>query len=249
MTTKLYSTQSEMTRIRGAIVAYSRLPFSDQTIPGRVMESILTFVRGGKVLNTYDFVDVIQGTNGWQVKSTMENTPVTWKRAKIPDAEALIRESHKSAASLQRLGDSILTFCNQHVLESIERYNLANIEYARLIVHTSTNRMTYFERKVASKGEPCVFAPDEFRWKWSKPKRSIKKEQLPALHGTNKHTGRKWFAWHGLGENQLHFSGEQQWWPTSGKHWCAFDIPGEKNQISWREILSMLAKNENGSLR
>ena len=41
-------------------------------------------LRQGEVLGTYDFVDVIKRGSkcGWQVKSTKESTPVTWKRAK-----------------------------------------------------------------------------------------------------------------------------------------------------------------------
>jgi len=50
------------------------------------MESIFAHVRSANVLNTYDFVDVISTTNqrGWQIKSTKEKPPVTWKRAKLP---------------------------------------------------------------------------------------------------------------------------------------------------------------------
>ena len=241
MTDALFSTSTQMEEIETAIRTYARLPFSDVSIPGRIMESIITFVRGGEILNTYDFVDVIQGTIGWQVKSTKQSTPVTWKRAKIPDAENLIARSYQSDKGLQRLGDSILNFCNQHASDSIDRYSLERIGYARLIVDPKLRRVTYFEREICSRSDPRVFVPEDFRWNWSEPKRGPRKEQLPALNGINAKTGKKWFAWHGLGENQLHFSGERLWWPDTGEHFCSFDLPREDERVSWQEVFSMLS--------
>ena len=83
------------------------------------MGGVLAHVRGGRVLNTYDFVDVIRTEDGcgWQVKSTKATTPVTWKRAKIPDAVSLIEQSNRSAGGLQALGDAIMEFCNRHAQE------------------------------------------------------------------------------------------------------------------------------------
>ena len=240
MTAALYSTPSQLREISGAIVAYLCLPFADDAIPGRVMESILKYVRGGEVLNTYDFVDVIHDTVGWQVKSTKLNTPVTWKRAKIPNADRLIEESEKSKKAVQKLGDSILDFCNQHVADSIEKYNLERIGYARLIVDIKSKKITYFERAIASKDNPRVFKPKDFIWQWSRPKRTIKKEQLPALHGIEKKSGNKCFAWHGRGENQLHFSGESLWWPTDDEHACTFGFPKQDERLSWDNIFSLL---------
>ena len=244
MTDTLYSTQAQLQEIRAAISTYLRLPFSDYAIPGRIMESVLRFVRGGRVLNTYDFVDVIHGSVGWQVKSTKTNTPVTWKRAKIPDSDNLIGESRKSDEALQRLGDSILAFCNQHVSDSIERYDLETIGYARLIVNVKSKQITYFEREIASRSDPRVFIPKDFEWRWSKPKRTVKKEQLPALHGIEKKTGTKCFAWHGRGENQLHFSGESYWWPTDDQHACTFGFPKEDERLSWDEVFSLLSNKD-----
>ena len=240
MTDTLYSTPGQLQEIRNAVAAYLRLPFADDAIPGRIMESILKYVRGGKVLNTYDFVDVIHGTVGWQVKSTKMNTPVTWKRAKIPDADRLIDESEKSNKAVQKLGDSILDFCNQHVSDSIEKYNLDEIGYARLIVDVKSKKITYFERAIASKGDPRVFNTSDFLWRWSEPKRTFKKEQLPALHGVEKKTGNKCFAWHGRGENQLHFSGESLWWPTDEEHACTFKFPRDDERLSWDNIFCLL---------
>lgn len=219
------------------------MPFSDETVPGRIMESILANVRDGNVLNTYDFVDVISGSIGWQVKSTKSSTPVTWKRAKVPDSDKLIQESRKSEAGAQRLGDVILDLCNQHVYDSIEKYSLTTIGYARFIVDVKTTEMTYFERQIASGEDRRVFVPDDYEWIWSEPKRSSKKEQLPALQGIERSTGCKVFAWHGRGENQLHFTGERDWWPKSSEHSCKWTSPqghGDR-QLSWQDLNKLLS--------
>ena len=76
---------------------------------------------------------------------------------------------------------------------------------------------------------------------------SSKKEQLPAFHGVSKKTGKKVFAWHGKGENQLHFSGEKNWWPevdrppvegvfnySADNHAIAFKLPSKK--VEWDEL-------------
>lgn len=103
-----------------------RLPFSQGAIPGRVLEEALAEVRAGEVLNTYDFVDVISTEDacGWQVKSARRTTPVTWKRAKLPDAATLIDASSKSEAACQELGGMIINLCNEHARSSLVRYDL-----------------------------------------------------------------------------------------------------------------------------
>ena len=242
VTDTLFSSPTQLREIRAAISTYLRLPFSDYAIPGRIMESVLRHVRGGEVLNTYDFVDVIHGSVGWQVKSTKTSTPVTWKRAKIPGAEALIRESEKSKEACQRLGDSILNFCNQHVSESLKLYKLDRIGYSRLIVDSNSKKITYFEREIASRRDPRVFMPENFLWRWSEPKQTIKKEQLPALHGIERETKHKFFAWHGRGENQLYFSGERFWWPTDDQHTCIFEFPEKNELLSWSDIFSLFSE-------
>lgn len=247
----IYSSGSSLENIKLILAKYLRLPFSDDTIPGNIMEAALSHVRGGEVLNTYDFVDVIKQSEkcGWQVKSTKEKTPVTWKRAKIPEADELIKASKESDDGLQTLGDSILEFCNDHAEESMEIYNLDEIGYARLIVHDDM-RVTYFEKKLCNKENPEIFKLNDFIWKWSTPKKTKKKEQLPALHGIHKESGRKWWAWHGLGENQLHFSGENVWWPTDGKNENSFtfQIPTGKDKLSLEGFLEMLAKHDLSTL-
>ena len=79
------------------------------------MKVLIALVHQGEVLDTYDFVDVIQRERriGWQVKSTMEKTPVTWKRAKIANKDALVAASRESTEGLQALGDAIIAFCNR----------------------------------------------------------------------------------------------------------------------------------------
>lgn len=237
----VFSTPSQLDKMRRMLVNYSRLPFSQGSIPGALMESVLAHVRGGRVLNTYDFVDVINDEirHGWQVKSTKEKTPVTWKRAKIPNAVELIEASKQSDAGLQILGDAIIEFCNEHFRASVEKHNLDKIGYARLIVHEN-GQVTYFERLLYSKEYPHIFNPKDFTWRWSTPKKTGTKEQLPALHGYVK-TGRKWWAWHGLGENQLHFSGETVWWPTAGNpHRFSFHLPQPENKLSYDQFVALL---------
>ncbi len=239
----IYSSQESLNKIKEILTRYLRLPFSNDNIPGAIMEAVLAHARGGEVLNTYDFVDVVDRKNklGWQVKSTKENTPVTWKRAKIPNAEKLIDESRRSEEGLQKLGDAILAFCNEHVIESIKLYDLKEVGYARLIVH-SNGTVTYFERLLCTRESPLLFDPSEFRWQWSTPKKTKKKEQLPALHGIHKPTNKKWWAWHGLGENQLHFSGEKAWWVDVDKstHAIKFELPNSDEKLSLESFLELL---------
>ncbi|WP_272684413.1 hypothetical protein [Providencia sp. PROV141] len=240
---KIYSNQEELNKLETILVGYLKLPFTEDTIPGSLMENVLATVRQGVVLNTYDFVDVVNKNEkiGWQVKSTKDTTPVTWKRAKIANSQSLINESFNSDKALSILGNEIIRFCNDHAEESLRLYNLDAIGYSRLIVHKN-NRISYFERLLCTKENPIIFNEDDFIWHWSTPKVTIKKEQLPALHGINKKNNKKWFAWHGLGENQLHFSGEKEWWPTDGSL-KTFDFPSSKlNRSELMNLLENLSK-------
>lgn len=240
MSRSLFSTLEQVEFIKRALVGYMRLPFFTGSIPGAVMESVFSFVRGGDVLNTYDFVDVVDGKIGWQVKSTKAETPVTWKRAKIANAEELISQSYKSKRGLQELGNAIIDFCNDHAAASIDRYSLDRIGYVRLVVHQKESRVDYFERQLCTESDPRVFRKEEFSWGWSTPKRVRKKEQLMSLIGTKKDSSEKWFAWHGLGENQLHFSGERAWWPEK-MH--SFELPSADTRLSWQDTLAILTNS------
>ena len=210
------------------------------------MEALLAHVREGVMLGKYDFVDVIKPGSkcGWQVKSTKAGTPVTWKRAKIPMREKLIAASRKSKGGVQALGDAIIEFCNAHALASLNTYELEQIGYCRLIVHAD-GQVTYFERLLVTREQPQIFSPSDFVWKWSKQKESKKKEQLSALHGIHKATNKKWFAWHGLGENQLHFSGESNWWPKPGDtHAVTFKFPATDERIGFEKFMELLTRLE-----
>lgn len=70
---------------------------------------------------------------------------MTWQRAKIPNSPERIAAPQKSAGGLQELGDAILEICNRHIEESMERYGLGEIGYARLIIHKDGD-VTYFEK-------------------------------------------------------------------------------------------------------
>lgn len=242
----VFSSPEQLLKIRNILSNYIRLPFSVDTIPGAVMEAVLANVKQAEVLKTYDFVDVIKRSEkiGWQVKSTKESTPVTWKRAKIPNQLELISESEKSEAGLQALGNAIIEFCNKHVAESIKLYNLDNIFYSRLVINQN-GQITYFERLLCTKNEPLIFKPTDFFWKWSTQKNTTKKEQLSALHGIKKSTGKKWWAWHGRGENQLHFSGESEWWPQhNDEHSVSFRFPGPDEKMTLEDFMYLLSKLE-----
>ncbi len=227
------------------LTSYLRLPFSEQTVPGAIMEHVLAFVKSSEVLNTYDFVDVIDLKNhlGWQVKSTKNTTPVTWKRAKIANASQLIQDSHKSEEALQILGNSIIRFCNAHALESIEKYNLQSVGYSRLVVFPE--KVIYFERELCTQDRPQIFDENQYKWKWSSPKKTQKKEQLEALHGIDIRTEKKEWAWHGLGENQLHFSGESSWWPEYHDATAVtFKLPSVSEKLSLEEFIRLLEVSE-----
>ena len=202
-----------------------RLPFYE-SLPGEVLEQILAHVYGGRRTGTYDFVDVVndQTRTGWQVKSTRHSTPVTWKRAKLPDKETLIDRS-STPEGAQELGDTIIDFCNHTARESVEKYRLETLTYARLIDYMD-GTLTYFERDLPISGN--VFNPRDFTWSWSQ-QRTARKEQLSAFHGVHIDSREAWFAWHGRGENQLHFKGEKHWWPTEKSPYrCDFSRLGEK---------------------
>lgn len=250
----VYSTREQLKTIATYLSAYMRIPyFQDDTIPGKVMEKIVSLVHSAEQLTTYDYVDVCRRNDvGWQVKSTKASTPLTWKRAKIPSSDEMIRASERNADARQKLGDAIIDFCNNHARESLQIYNLREIGYSRLIMHDDGTAV-YFERLISTRDSPCIFDKKSYEWHWSVPKNGLKKEQLQALHGTDIITKRKAFAWHGRGENQLHFSGEMDWWPeverpsTAGQinfsedcHAMAFMLPSDK--VSWNDLVKFLDK-------
>jgi hypothetical protein len=220
---------------------YLRLPLSEGNVPGAFLEGALAHVRGGERLNTYDFVDVInrKGKIGWQVKSTKSNTPLTWKRAKIADADRLVADSKKGGRHLQALGDAIIDFCNDHARASLELYDLTDIYYSRLVIFQD-GKIRYVEKKLCDNRDHEIFRPADYTWAWSTPKKTVKKQQLPALHGTNINTGQKDWAWHGLGENQLHFSGEKKWWTESGSVTRDFTAPLDSEKLNLAQLASLL---------
>ena len=239
----IFSSANQLYEMQRILANYVRLPAAGTNIPGHLMESILSHVRGGTVLNTYDFVDVIhiQTSSGWQVKSTKIDTPVTWKRAKIPNALELIETSRQSESGLQALGDAIMEFCNDHARASLHNYGLQEIGYSRLILHRN-GQVTYFERLLCTRDRPDIFDPADFTWQWSTPKKVIRKEQLSALHGIHLATGDKWWAWHGLGENQLHFSGESAWWPhDDDPQTFSFQLPSDQEKLSFNQLMAILS--------
>lgn len=238
----VFSTTKELNSIQNVLSKYARLPFFDNAIPGAIMEAVLAYVRDAEVLNTYDFIDVVKPTSaiGWQVKSTKETTPVTWKRAKIPNSQNLIEKSRINEKGLQVLGNTIIKFCNDHAADSLNKYNIDKIGYSRLILHKN-REISYFERELCSRMSPKVFIEEDFIWKWSSPKKTKRKEQLPALHGIHKDTKKKWWAWHGLGENQLHFSGEKYWWNAPDtKSKFVFQLPKAEDKISLEQFFELI---------
>ena len=196
------------------------MPFADVEIPGSVMERVIELSNpGSSILKTYDFVDVCStGDRGWQVKATKITTPITWKRAKIPNKNQLIKESQSSPEGCQQLGDAIVDFCNAAAHKSFEDYSLEEIYYSRLIVDTKAKEWRYFERLIATRENPDIFEKSDLIWSWNEKKSNTKKELLPAFVGRSKTKNIKFFAWHGMGENQLHFTGENCWHPSKEEH-------------------------------
>lgn len=245
--TALFSSREQLEAVAHVLTRYMTLPFFEDKIPGAVMEGALASVRDAEVLRTYDFVDVVkrEAKLGWQVKSTQANTPLTWKRAKIPDALALIEASQLSPEGLQVLGDAILGFCNAPARQSLELYDLDAIGYSRLILNLQTATATYFERELCTRRQPLIFHPEEFIWHWTPAKaiQSAKKEQLSSLQGIHRATKTKWFAWHGRGENQLHFSGERVWWPQndSSRH-ITFAVPPLSQRLDLKRFIELLSR-------
>ena len=206
-----FSSTEQMTMIKQMVVNYLRLPFALDTVPGSLLEAVLANVHDAEVLKTYDFADVVKrGAMGWQVKCTKSSTPVTWMRAKIPQKQSLIETSRSQPERCQELGDTIINYCNVHASASLNLYQLSQINYARLVLFPE-GRILYFERSLITEDKPRLFNPEDYVWHWSTPKQTKGKEQLPAFVGTHRETDIKYFAWHGLGENQLHFSGEKLW--------------------------------------
>lgn len=232
-----------LVQVAELVTAMLRLPFF-RSLPGDVLEEILAYISAGLRTGTYDFVDVISKKEqiGWQVKCTKATTPVTWKRAKIPNKEAMIAASNKNPDDAQRLGDAIMEFCNAHALKSAEKYNLQRLVYSRLVDFTD-GRLMYFERALPLNGR--LFEPRDFRWRWSEQKKSLKKEQLSALHGIHVPSGKAWFAWHGLSENQLHFKGERAWWPPPGSS-NRIDFTRPDSCLSLAEVAQIIANAATG---
>lgn len=238
----IYSTDSEIAQLVAVLSSYLRLPVAEDEIPGTILESVLAHVRKAKRLKNYDYIDVVDEENqiGWSIKSTRASTPLTWKRAKIPGKDALILKSETSEKDRQLLGDNIIAFCNEHVRHSIKKYNLRQVGFARLILHENGTAQ-YFERLIATDIAKDVFDPKDYRWAWSKQKETKGKEQLSALHGTHLN-GEKCWAWHGRGENQLHFSGEKSWWPAvGGAHSAAFKLPSKSQKLSFDDLARLMS--------
>lgn len=231
------SKNSQLHEIGKAVAAYCYLPFASDSVPGAYVEAVVAEVRGGAVLRTYDFVDVIksEGRIGWQVKSTKATTPVTWKRAKIPRAQELIAASRDPEEiarkeGLQALGNAVIEFCNRHAAESLEKYGIDEIGFSRVLV--TPTEIIYYEKILLTTDEPRIFDASEFTWEWSTQKKGVKKEQLSALHG--RRNGEKWWAWHGLGENQLHFAGERYWWPPDDdRHRISLPLPAPDDRLDF----------------
>ena len=232
---------SQSKELKSHFTSLLKLPWTSDAIPGVIVENVIALAYAEEVLDTYDFVDVIDPLQkiGWQVKSTKENTPVTWRRAKIPNKQQLIDQSKVSEEGLQGLGDAILDFCNEHAHESLEKYDLSEIRYARCILLDS-GRVKFFERTLCTTETPDIFDKQDFYWRWSKPKKTSKKEQLPALHGLYRADDSKAWAWHGHGENQLHFSGEQLWWSSNKLTNFEMDQP---KKLSWNSFFEKMNRD------
>ena len=240
----MHSTAGQLRLMQHILTKYALLPFRQSALPGALVENVFAYVRSAEVLHTYDFVDVIEPDMGygWQVKSTKSTTPITWKRAKLANSADLIQSSAESQDACQDLGKAIIDHCNAHAMISLDKYELSQIGYSRLILMPD-GQATYFEKTLCTRQNPTIFDADDYVWRWSEPKGTVTKEQLPALHGVDRHTGMKCWAWHGRGENQLHFYGESNWWPESaGAPSFSFQLPSADEVLSVDQFLEMLSQ-------
>lgn len=238
----VYSSTEQLALMKKILNGFLRLPIATDTIPGAFMEAVIAHVHEGQRLPTYDYIDVLNRNKrlGWSIKSTKSSTPLTWKRAKISDKSNLILDSIKSEFGIQKLGDTIIEYCNKHAQDSMEKYHLDMIIYSRLILFPN-NKIIYFERLLCSKSSPRIFNTSDFRWRWSTQKSGVVKEQLSALHGFHVPTGHRWWAWHGNGENQLHFTGERAWWPAEeDPHALTFTFPTADDKVSLVRLTELL---------
>lgn len=234
---KMKIKKNELKEISEYLYGYLKMPFSDDFIPGEILEKIIAETKGAERLSTYDFADVIDLDLklGWQVKSTKESSPLTWKRVNIENASDLINNSLTSESARQILGDKVLESCNNHALKSMENYKLKKIFLSRLIINNN-GTITYYEKQLCSIKDPIIFRKEDFFWSWSKPNNQKGKKSLTFI-GYNKITGLKSFSWYGMGENQLHFNGEKDWWPNkSSNNVIKFKFPKKHSMDFLKKI-------------
>lgn len=188
------------------IKAYQSLPFFDGSVPGKILETLVAFAFQGRVLNTLDFVDVVSGKVGWQVKSIKAGSDVTWKRVTIANPEFLLELSYEEPAFLGRY---LIDICNDHIFDSFVKYGLEDIRYIKAEIHPSN--VVLVEKSIVTNDSIVAFDHDDFYWHWTEPKHRNNKELLPSFSGFHKETNSKWFSWNGLGDNQFRFTYEKVW--------------------------------------
>lgn len=234
----VFSNKKELKEISELVQGYFKLPISEDTIQGDFFEKIIAEARNAKRLNTYEFIDVVDEKNkvAWQVKSTKEKTPLTWKRVKLKDSKKLIEESFQSFEKTQELGELIINFCNLNAKESIDKYNLKEIGFSRIISNLD-GTLSYYEKILCTKENPIIFNKDNYIWKWSEQKTNGKKEMLKSLQGFDKITGLKMFSWHGQGENQLHFVGDKYWLKENIDKVMTIKKPNDKRSMDFLKNL------------
>ena len=253
-----FSTPEQLERIKQTLCSYHMLPFSGTRIPGDVLEGVLAHVRGGDLLGKYDFVDVLQRSEGvgWQVKSTRHRSPLTWMRADFRRRSELVaeadaeRDEGRKRELVQALGDSVIEYANASIRDSFTKYGLQQVMFCHLVLMPE-NRAMYYEKLLAVEGEEELFRATDFMLSWREPRpgRANRNadpddpgaaEQLPSLRGRHVPTDQDWFAWYGRKGGQLHFLLEEKiWWPPeSGAHRIDFDLPAERFKMD--EAMDML---------
>lgn len=236
----MYLTEEQLQKLGSYLKAYLKLPVaSGDRVPGEDFEKIVAAAINGEALGKKDFVDVLTFDKRWgkQTKSGIYGNNIIWKRAKIDNSEQLVLESKNSISAAQQLGKLLIDQCNEHIIDSINKYNLDGITYSRLIIK-EPDILEYFEKFLCTKNDPIVFESKDIYWKWSNTKKSLKKEYLPALHGINIKTGETIWQWNGLGDNQLNFPGEKLWWP---KNRTIFTFPNDNEKVSFEKLLVLLS--------
>ncbi len=251
----LLSTRPQLEQIRDTINNYLRLPlFRDYAsgIPGYLLEYAVATARGAVILPTKDFVDVVlpSAQLGWQVKSLLEHSPLTWKRVPLKGDKTRLIAGATTSPGLKKLGDAIIQDCNLKARGSLNldfknnlrarnlvgtrKLQLSEIGYSCLMVFPDRNKATYFERLLITTNKPDLFNPEDYVWNSPEMEEKQSADNVSRSAYVGRYiNGRKHFSWHGkTNDHQVHFEGDIDWRnEASEDNKIEFDLPTAQDYI------------------